>query len=638
MRIAVWQARGPDAGAVRLDGRRRAGRGGRRGRRRHPRAVRHGVRRGPFRRPRPDAAPPPAGDRRRAPHRGRRVRAARGPHHRRGRGVRRARGRPLPQDPPLGRRRARGLHPRRRNAAVVEIGGLRCAVVVCYDVEFPEVVRGLALAGAQVLLVPTALDDEAVARVLVPARAMENRVALAYANQIGPGFCGASVIVGPDGRELARAGDRRRGAAGRRRHAAGPRARPRARRLPRGPPPGDLRVVTGDAAQRSSTMRTDPGPRCSSPTSRSPTTPTSPTRPGSARVPEPARGTEVAVVGAGMAGLVAAYELMRLGLRPVVYEAGEIGGRLRSQAFPGTPGAVADLGGMRFPASGRAFGHYLRILDVRTSPFPNPLAPQTPSHRRRARRAQALRGAARGPAAGLRRGLARLGDRARRRRRAPRPARGDRRPVPRRDQADLEPARPPPRRRELRRLPGPVRGVRALRPPGALRPGRLRHRRLGHRLPELDAGDPARRRDRRRRPARPHPRRRPVGAARAVAPCPVVAGGLDAGRVAGVAARRVAPAGGAGDPPPRRRPDRGPRPLGHRAAVRRGDLDGAVVAALRRDRHRRVAVHPRALDGARAGPLHAELEDVRAGRPAVLARPRPRRPAGTSCPPRSPTA
>jgi predicted amidohydrolase len=89
---------------------------------------------------------------------------------------------------------------------IVEIGGLRCGVVICYDVEFPEVVRGLALAGAQALLVPTALDDDAVARILVPARAMENRVAIAYANHVGPGFCGASVIAGPDGRELARAG------------------------------------------------------------------------------------------------------------------------------------------------------------------------------------------------------------------------------------------------------------------------------------------------------------------------------------------------------------------------------------------------------------------------------------------------
>jgi 5-aminopentanamidase len=89
---------------------------------------------------------------------------------------------------------------------VVDVGGLRCGVAICYDVEFPEVVRGLALAGAEVALVPTALDDPAVTRVLVPARAMENRVGVAYANHVGPGFCGGSVIVGPDGFERARAG------------------------------------------------------------------------------------------------------------------------------------------------------------------------------------------------------------------------------------------------------------------------------------------------------------------------------------------------------------------------------------------------------------------------------------------------
>ncbi len=45
-------------------------------------------------------------------------------------------------------------------------------------------------------------------------------------------------------------------------------------------------------------------------------------------------GTEVAVVGAGLSGLVTAYELMKLGLRPVVYEADQIGGRLRTASFP----------------------------------------------------------------------------------------------------------------------------------------------------------------------------------------------------------------------------------------------------------------------------------------------------------------
>src|SRR5262245_42528244 len=54
---------------------------------------------------------------------------------------------------------------------------------------------------------------------------------------------------------------------------------------------------------------------------------------GLGRLPSERLGQEVAIIGAGMAGVLAAYELMKLGLRPVVYEAGRIGGRLRSQAF-----------------------------------------------------------------------------------------------------------------------------------------------------------------------------------------------------------------------------------------------------------------------------------------------------------------
>ena len=84
-------------------------------------------------------------------------------------------------------------------------------------------------------------------------------------------------------------------------------------------------------------------------------------------------GTEVAVVGAGISGLVAAYELMRMGLKPVVYEASRIGGRLRSHYFGGAEGVVADLGGMRFPESSMAFNHYVDLVGCRTKPFPNPL-------------------------------------------------------------------------------------------------------------------------------------------------------------------------------------------------------------------------------------------------------------------------
>ncbi|WP_010524089.1 NAD(P)/FAD-dependent oxidoreductase [Nesterenkonia sp. F] len=100
---------------------------------------------------------------------------------------------------------------------------------------------------------------------------------------------------------------------------------------------------------------------------------------GLGRVPEEVRGTEVAVVGAGLAGIVAAYELMKMGLKPVIHEAGEIGGRLKSQAFDGAPDCVVDLGGMRFPSTGRAFYHYVDLLGLETREFPNPLSPATPS-------------------------------------------------------------------------------------------------------------------------------------------------------------------------------------------------------------------------------------------------------------------
>ncbi|KQT52677.1 amine oxidase [Aureimonas sp. Leaf454] len=96
---------------------------------------------------------------------------------------------------------------------------------------------------------------------------------------------------------------------------------------------------------------------------------------GLGSLPEAAHGTEVAVIGAGIAGLVTAYELMRLGLKPVVHEAGHLGGRLRSQPFEGMDGIVAELGAMRFPRSSAAFFHYVEALGLETRPFPNPLTP-----------------------------------------------------------------------------------------------------------------------------------------------------------------------------------------------------------------------------------------------------------------------
>jgi predicted amidohydrolase len=94
---------------------------------------------------------------------------------------------------------------------VAALDELAVGILICYDVEFPEAVRALALAGAGLIAVPTALIQpfDFVARTLVPARALENQVYVAYAGlcgvESGLGYTGLSCIVGPDGRDLARA-------------------------------------------------------------------------------------------------------------------------------------------------------------------------------------------------------------------------------------------------------------------------------------------------------------------------------------------------------------------------------------------------------------------------------------------------
>lgn len=97
-------------------------------------------------------------------------------------------------------------------AAPFEFAGLRIGLLICYDVEFPETVRTLALMGADLVLVPTALTDEygRVPDVIVPARSLENQIFVAYCNRAGTEngmqFLGCSCIAGPDGHNLARCG------------------------------------------------------------------------------------------------------------------------------------------------------------------------------------------------------------------------------------------------------------------------------------------------------------------------------------------------------------------------------------------------------------------------------------------------
>ncbi|BET51332.1 carbon-nitrogen hydrolase family protein [Kitasatospora aureofaciens] len=93
-----------------------------------------------------------------------------------------------------------------------ELNGVTVGLMICYDVEFPESVRAHALAGTDLLLVPTAQMHpfQFVAESVVPVRAFESQMYVAYVNRVGHEgefeFVGLSTLAGPDGIARARAG------------------------------------------------------------------------------------------------------------------------------------------------------------------------------------------------------------------------------------------------------------------------------------------------------------------------------------------------------------------------------------------------------------------------------------------------
>jgi 5-aminopentanamidase len=95
--------------------------------------------------------------------------------------------------------------------AAFDFDGARVGMLICYDVEFPEAVRSLAVDGARAVFVPTAnmTGCEEVQEVLVRARACENNCGVVYANYCGAddvfAYNGLSMICGPRGEVLAQA-------------------------------------------------------------------------------------------------------------------------------------------------------------------------------------------------------------------------------------------------------------------------------------------------------------------------------------------------------------------------------------------------------------------------------------------------
>jgi predicted amidohydrolase len=94
-------------------------------------------------------------------------------------------------------------------------GGLGLGLSVCYDLRFPELYRILAVAGAQLLVVPAAFTLATTRdhwEILLRARAIENQCYVIAANQFGEHGAGLqsggqSMIVDPWGVVLARAPD-----------------------------------------------------------------------------------------------------------------------------------------------------------------------------------------------------------------------------------------------------------------------------------------------------------------------------------------------------------------------------------------------------------------------------------------------
>jgi monoamine oxidase len=87
-------------------------------------------------------------------------------------------------------------------------------------------------------------------------------------------------------------------------------------------------------------------------------------------VDRPGARKKVLIIGAGVAGLVAGYELKRQGHEPVILEAqGRVGGRVYTLRDPFAPGLYAEAGAMRIPRAHNLTLEYCALFNLPMRPF-----------------------------------------------------------------------------------------------------------------------------------------------------------------------------------------------------------------------------------------------------------------------------
>ena len=96
-------------------------------------------------------------------------------------------------------------------SSIIMVNGIKSAIVICYELEFPELIRKLALQGVELIIAPTGQSSNWPAAALYNCRtrAFENGIFVIYANSTGTlngiNFMGESKIIGPDGLDIVNA-------------------------------------------------------------------------------------------------------------------------------------------------------------------------------------------------------------------------------------------------------------------------------------------------------------------------------------------------------------------------------------------------------------------------------------------------